>query len=546
MLGYPESSLHLRFVPGAGGAGPEALFGFSLPLLPDLTSLRGLAGTTEAARLREALDRQRVLMGNLWTSGVASCDLRLVGDSARPGVGVGVLCRVRCPPHIPESAFARHCIAIADDVRQIAAAAGYDLQPLADDASLTRYLMPFNATHLAEIRRQEEMFVAEDAYAEYEFYVPYPWSWSIQSRARLLETLTRRQGDCLVSVCVEPTNVTPHEQAHLSHAVSPRISDLLADAGPRGQLVAHVYRELNTSLRRPYLVRLTVAATSPVMLQTVAQILLDELHTGQVPGTGAVLEYPQAAQDWQEAFGALYNAVWFPWGTNRGANLPSTARLRYLMDDAGASMVFRIPLPASTTASPGTSQRPTGSLVNVLLIFASPEGGQQLNVTREEEEIRASIERSAQSQRIQVVPQRGATVHDVRRTLGEQGPFAIAHISTHGSANGLILEDSTGAGRYVPVQGLAALLKLYVPPLQCVVLNACDSISQGRYLQGVVPYTIAMEGPIGDRAALEFSRGFYDAIGRGETIERAYDEGRVNVQLTFPNSPFQPVLLKRV
>lgn len=540
---YPLHLLHLRFLPGAPGFGPEALFGFSLPLLPDLTTLRGLTGIAEAARLQEALERQRLLTGNLWTSGVTSVDLRLVGDSARPGVGVGVLCRVRRPAHVPESAFPQHCMAVAEGVRQSFAAAGYDLEPLTSDTAVVRYLAPFNAAHLAEIRRHEELFVAEDAYTEYEFYVAYPWPWNTQPRARLLEALTQRQGDCLVSICIEPTQVTPQEQAHLTHAVSPQVSNLLRGVGPRGQLVERVYHELSASLRRPYLVRLMVAATSPHMLQTVAQTLLDDLHAGQAPGTGAVVESPRGPREWQGAHTALYNAAWYPWGTNRGADLPGTARLRYLMSDAEASAVFRIPVPATLL---GAARPATPHLMRVLVIFASPQDGQQLNLSQEEEEIHAAIARSVQHQRIQVVPRRGATVHDLRRALGEQGPFQILHVSTHGSASGLILEGDTGTGRFVPIQGVAALLKLYVPPLQCVVLNACDSLSQGRYLQDVVPYTIAMEGPLGDRAALEFSRGFYDAIGRGETIERAYEEGRVNVQLTYPNSPFQPVLLKRV
>ena len=539
----PGNPLYVRFVPGAAGSPHDAIFGFSLPLLPDLTSLRGLTGAGEAQRLRDALERQRQLLGNLWASGVAALDLRLVGDSVRPGVAVGVLGRVRRPPQGPESAFHQHCAAIAQTIKQQFAAAGYDLEPLADDAALMRYLAPFNAAHVAEIRCHEEVLIAEDAYAEYEFYVPYPWQWNTQSHARLLETITKRQGDCLVSIYAEPAQLGPQEQAHLSHAVSSQVAAILSGAGPRGETALRVYQHLSASLQRPYIVRVGIAASSPQMLQQVAQALLDDVNMGIATGAGATLEYPQDAQQWQAACHSLYTVAWALWGTNRGMDLPGTARLRYLMDDAGASAVFRIPVP-STLA--GGTRAANPHLTQVLLIFASPQNGQPLNLSREEEEIRACIARASRQQSIQVVPARSATVHDLRRTLGERGPFHILHISTHGSTNGLILEDGSGNGRFVPVQGVAALLKLYVPPLQCVVLNACDSISQGRYLRDVVPYTIAMEGPIGDKAALEFSRGFYDAIGRGETIERAYEEGRVNVQLTHPASPFQPVLLKRV
>ena len=37
--------------------------------------------------------------------------------------------------------------------------------------------------------------------------------------------------------------------------------------------------------------------------------------------------------------------------------------------------------------------------------------------------------------------------------------------------------------------------------------------------------TIGMDESISDGAAIEFSRGFYDALGAGKTIDIAFDEG---------------------
>ena len=53
-----------------------------------------------------------------------------------------------------------------------------------------------------------------------------------------------------------------------------------------------------------------------------------------------------------------------------------------------------------------------------------------------------------------------------------------------------------------------------------------------------------MEGAISDKAAIEFSRGFYDAIGAGKDIEFAYDEGCRRVELAAPGTRFISKLLR--
>jgi hypothetical protein len=105
------------------------------------------------------------------------------------------------------------------------------------------------------------------------------------------------------------------------------------------------------------------------------------------------------------------------------------------------------------------------------------------------------------------------------------------------------LEDESGEQYVVPQQALADLFRAYSPPLNCVILNACFSISQGQLASVGVPFTIAMEGLISDDAAIEFSRGFYDAIGAGKDIEFAYEEGRRTVQLAAPNTQFISIML---
>jgi hypothetical protein len=184
------------------------------------------------------------------------------------------------------------------------------------------------------------------------------------------------------------------------------------------------------------------------------------------------------------------------------------------------------------------------SKVKVLVVFANPRTTNPLRLGTEDRAIQQAIRRSRYRDNIEVTRCHAATIHDVRQSLLDEA-FQVVHISGHGSNNGLVLEDDLGNEKVIPQKALAALFKVYSPPLQCVILNACYSISQGKLVSLGVPFTIAMEGPIDDEGAIEFSHGFYDAIGAGRAIDFAYREGQRTVALSVPNAQFISKILKK-
>src|ERR1044072_2500492 len=178
--------------------------------------------------------------------------------------------------------------------------------------------------------------------------------------------------------------------------------------------------------------------------------------------------------------------------------------------------------------------------IKVLVVFANPRGTSQLNLGREDRVIREAIQLSRYRDNILVDIRHAATIHDLRRSLLDKD-YSIVHISGHGTGSGLVLEDELGGKYIVPQSGLASLFGAYSKPngaLECVILNACYSITQGTLLTLNTPFTIAMEGAISDDAAIEFSRGFYDAVGANKTIDFSYNEGCQNVALSAPSSRF--------
>ncbi len=123
--------------------------------------------------------------------------------------------------------------------------------------------------------------------------------------------------------------------------------------------------------------------------------------------------------------------------------------------------------------------------------------------------------------------------------------FQIVHLSGHGAQKGLVLGDAQGSPYIVPAQALAELFYDYSPPIQCVVFNACFTLGQGQLTSVGVPFTIAMEGRLDDMAAIEFSKGFYEAIADGLDIASAYRKGCLRVNLSsFAENPFHSEIIK--
>lgn len=179
--------------------------------------------------------------------------------------------------------------------------------------------------------------------------------------------------------------------------------------------------------------------------------------------------------------------------------------------------------------------------INILLVFASPRGADPLRLGAEDRVIRECIERSALRDRIKLDILHASTIHDVRRAMLKKD-YDVVHFSGHGTGHELVFEDTRGRPQVVPPEALAEFLSSYSPPISCVVLNACDSIAQGELLSLGIPYAVGFRGSITDEAALEFSRGFYDALAAGKDVEDAFREGSLCVKLTGLTGDFEPVL----
>lgn len=532
----PDTYPYLRLTTLPQRREPDGLVGFALPRA---FTPRPLNGGSEQRLLRDALQAQIRLVSNLWSSGVTAFDLRFVKTvDNKDALLAGLLCRFKRPSTIQPHQFQHYCLQISQRIQRVFADSSYELTPLPDELSLIRYLAPFRFQSFAEIRRHEELFIAEDAYTEYEFYVTHPWSCALNTGKRLFSALRQLQGNGLVSIYIEPTQLSAQESSHLHYAASPKVRQLLQRCGSRGDAIHAVYRQFVETLRQPFLVRIGIAASHSSTVDHLGHAMIDELSVNQPVGIAPTLHIPRHQHEWQSANHSLFHLEWVPWGDNKGMALPGTTRLRYLMDAQSASMAFRLPVSFAQASTVARSTR------KVLLVFANPRQEYNLRLSSEDRIIHESLRLSKFRDDITLTVRHAATVEDLRRTLLDE-PFQIVHLSGHGTDDGLILEDTQGRSAIVSPDMMARILAAHHTTLQCVILNACFSAAQGQLIAHSIPFTIAIDGLLNDAAAKEFSRGFYDAIGAGKPYDFAYEEGCRAADLVVPGSSSLTRLLRK-
>jgi uncharacterized protein YjbI with pentapeptide repeats len=181
----------------------------------------------------------------------------------------------------------------------------------------------------------------------------------------------------------------------------------------------------------------------------------------------------------------------------------------------------------------------------ILILTANPKTTTTLRLDEEVREIDVGLKRAKKREEFNLEQCWAVRVRDVSQALLEFEP-QIVHFSGHGSQNnGLALEDQTGNIQLVNTEALAELFKLFIPHIECVLLNACYSEVQANAIVRHIPYVIGMNKEIGDQASIEFAIGFYTALGAGKSIEFSYEFGCSAIRLAGIPEHLTPVLKKK-
>ena len=167
----------------------------------------------------------------------------------------------------------------------------------------------------------------------------------------------------------------------------------------------------------------------------------------------------------------------------------------------------------------------------ILMLTANPKDTDQLRFGEESREILAGLERSKQRDSFELITRFAQRPDDMRRALLDINP-EIVHFSGHGGgAHGLALEDSNGKMKLVQTDALVRLFKFFRKTTECVVLNACYSEVQADAIHEHIDCVVGMSQAVGDRTAIQFAIGFYDALGAGRSYEDAFEMGLISIDV---------------
>jgi hypothetical protein len=180
----------------------------------------------------------------------------------------------------------------------------------------------------------------------------------------------------------------------------------------------------------------------------------------------------------------------------------------------------------------------------ILFLAANPKTTPRLRLDEEAREIEEGLRRSKHRDQFEIQSRWGVRLRDLRRSLLDNKP-QIVHFIGHGQEDGLVVEDEKGCAVRISTEALAGLFELFAEQVECVILSACYSAPQAAAISKHIRSVIGMRKEISDETAIEFSVGFYDALGAGKSVEEAFKFGCNAIQLYNLPNHLIPVLKKK-
>jgi len=183
----------------------------------------------------------------------------------------------------------------------------------------------------------------------------------------------------------------------------------------------------------------------------------------------------------------------------------------------------------------------------ILILAANPTDTSKLRLDKEVRSIENAHRQATNRAEIEIISKWAVRVDDLRRALLYHKPN-IVHFSGHGAGDdGLVLENQFGQKQFVSSDSLAGLFKLFNKDVECVVMNACYSEVQAEAIHEHIDCVVGMNYKIGDKAAIEFATGFYDALTNARNYQDSFEFGKNALDLeSIPESQIPQIKIKDI
>jgi hypothetical protein len=202
---------------------------------------------------------------------------------------------------------------------------------------------------------------------------------------------------------------------------------------------------------------------------------------------------------------------------------------------------------------------PVSPPLRVLGMVTSPKGLDTLDVGHEKRLVEEAIRGLREGGLLELTWLEGQTWRHLQRAM-RHGPWHIFHFVGHGGFDpateegAIALSDEAGHKRLLRATSLAELLDDHYP-LRLVFLNSCEgargsesdafSSTAATLVRRGIPAVVAMQYEVTDKAAIEFSRDFYEAVADSLPVDAAVTEARAAVSMDSMLEWGTPVLYMR-
>jgi hypothetical protein len=169
--------------------------------------------------------------------------------------------------------------------------------------------------------------------------------------------------------------------------------------------------------------------------------------------------------------------------------------------------------------------------VRILFLAANPEDRVKLNLDEEARSIETALKEAGVGGKVELVTKWAVRPDDLLVHLLEQKP-QIVHFSGHGSdKQELLLVGEDKVATPVTTKAIEFLFRALSENVRMVVFNACFSEPQAMAVTKHLGCAIGMRGEIGEAAARTYAVALYRALGFGESVERAHEQGIIALAL---------------
>lgn len=185
------------------------------------------------------------------------------------------------------------------------------------------------------------------------------------------------------------------------------------------------------------------------------------------------------------------------------------------------------------------------NMITILFMSADPTDLSRIRVSEEAREIQEKLRLAKLRDDFHIEQRSAVRAEDISQALLDTRPD-IVHFSGHGEASGaLCIENRVGRMLSIEPNALASLFNQFSDHVKCVMLNACFSEKQAKAIARHIENVIGMNQAIEDKAAIAFSIGFYQALGGGFPIAKAFELGCTQIAMQGLPGKDIPVIITR-